>query len=67
MSPVLVNGDGLAPLYFCRETDDIPISEANAAMARGVANRIGIVGAAAPRLALVCGGGVAGCSPRDWR
>src|SRR6266516_6263004 len=45
MSPVLVNGDGVAAFYFCRETDDIPISEANAAMTRGVANRIGILGA----------------------
>src|SRR5439155_21437724 len=41
----LMNRDVVAWFYFCRETDDVPIGQTNAAVARRAANRTGLVGA----------------------
>src|SRR5438874_7892165 len=41
----LMNRDVIAWFYFCRETDDVPIGQTNAAVARRAANRTGLVGA----------------------
>ena len=43
-----MNRDVVAWLYFCREPDDVPVGKTNTAMAGGVANRIGTVGAMNP-------------------
>src|SRR6266853_6549356 len=40
-----MNRDVVAFFYFCRETDDVPISQANAAVACSTANRTRVVGA----------------------
>src|SRR5256886_10735853 len=40
-----MNRDVVAFFYFCRQTDDVPISQANAAVACSTANRTRVVGA----------------------
>src|SRR6266571_3211934 len=40
-----MNRDVVAWFYFCRETDDVPIGQTNAAMTCSAANRTGVVGA----------------------
>src|SRR3989442_15629432 len=40
-----MNRDVVAWFYFCRETNDVPIGQTNAAVARSAANRTRVVGA----------------------
>jgi len=40
-----MNRDVIAWFYFCRETDDVPIGQTNAAVACSAADRTGLVGA----------------------